>query len=247
MEMTKVTFDAAFETEVAMANADRVVKETADMRNELESYVYDMRDKIISESQLKPFCTPAEVTSLSASLETCENWLYEDGFDAVKSVYAEELSKLKKIGDPIEYRMRESGSRPNAFEVLKRTLEKYKNWLNSAQGDDKYAHITEEETAKCHKKSDEVLSWMYDMLDKQGSLAANANPVVSTAEINAKSKEVTNVISPIMHKPVPKPKVVEPPKQEPTPKKEEKKDDTPAPMETDETKKEETTPMDTSA
>merc|ERR1711924_211372 len=42
------------EIEVAMRNQDRIVQETSDMRNELESYIYDMRDKINSDSQLGP-------------------------------------------------------------------------------------------------------------------------------------------------------------------------------------------------
>ena len=50
-----------------MSNADRVVKETADARNELESYIYDMRDKIISESQLASYCTEAEKTTFLPS------------------------------------------------------------------------------------------------------------------------------------------------------------------------------------
>ena len=39
-----------YEAEVQMENTDRVVRETADMRNELESYIYDMRDKLSFES-----------------------------------------------------------------------------------------------------------------------------------------------------------------------------------------------------
>jgi len=244
MEMMKADFDAAFEAEVAMANADRIVKETSDLRNELESYIYDMRDKIISDNHLKPFCTSSEASAFSSVLEQSENWLYEDGFDAVKSVYAEKIGGLRKFGDPMEYRSRESDARPNAVAVLQRTLEKYKTWLNSSVGNEKFAHITDAERTKCHTKCDEVSSWMYDMLDKQGSLALNVDPVFSVSQINAKSKEVSNLVSPIMHKPIPKPKA----EPKPEPKKDEKKDDVPQPMETEtEPKEEPPKPMDTSA
>jgi hypothetical protein len=56
---------------------------------------------------------------------------------------------------------------------------------------------------------------MYDMLDKQGGHAANIDPIVTVAQIYAKNKEVADTVSPIMHKPKPKPKVEEK-KQEPT-------------------------------
>lgn len=206
MSWTKEEMDAAFEKEVAMTNVDRIVKETADMRNDLESYIYDMRDKIISESQLAPYATEEEKSSFSKLLEDTENWLYEDGYDATKSVYAEKLAALKKCGTPIEFRQQENATRPAAMTSLQRTVEKYQSWINTATSDENYAHITEEEFTKCRETCDAASSWMYDTMDKQGSLAPNQNPAVTTDEINAKTNELTKAISPIMHKPKPKPK-----------------------------------------
>ena len=65
------------------------------------------------------------------------------------------------------------------------------------------------------------------MLDKQGSMSLNVDPVFTAADVNAKNKELTNICSPTVHKPKPKPKEV--PKEEP-------KAAEPAPMETDEKK-----------
>lgn len=240
IEMTKAEKEKYFESEVAMSNADRIVKETADMRNELESYIYDMRDKIISESHLAPYASEEERTKFSSALETSENWLYEDGFDANKSAFADKLVELKKIGGPVEFRQSESKARPQAVSNLQRTQEKYMNWLNTSEGEEAYAHITYDERTKCYDKCDQVSSWMYDMLDKQGALSQSSDPAVTVAQINAKIKELNDTVSPVMHKPKPKPK----------PKKEEKKEEAkaeggekkeeggPEPMDTDEKKKE---------
>lgn len=204
LDWSKEEINKAYEEEVAMANGDRIVRETADMRNELESYIYDKRDKITSESQLAPFATDGEKSTFSTALESTENWLYEDGFDASKSVYAEKLAELQKIGNPIERRQVEAGARPASVAKLQRNVEFYSNWLNTAQSDEKYAHITEEEFQRCRAKCDEVSSWMYDMLDKQGSLGQNVDPAVTVADLSAKSKEVTDCCNPVMHKPAPK-------------------------------------------
>jgi len=249
---TKAELDAAFEKEVAMTNIDRVVRETADMRNALESYLYDMRDRIISENQLAPFATEEEKSSFSSQLETTENWLYEDGFDATKSVYAEKLQALKLCGDPIESRQKESQTRPAAMTALQRTVEKYQSWNNTSAGDEQYSHITEEEFAKCREICDTSASWMYEMMDKQGGLDQSQDPVVTTDEINAKINELTKTISPIMHKPKPKPKPEEKKEEEPEAKAEEPAEDKekgPEPMETEETPAEETKaePMETDA
>jgi len=241
LDWSKQEVEKLFESEVAMANTDRIVRETSDMRNELESYIYDMRDKIISESQLAPFATDEEKSSFSAALEAAENWLYEDGFDAVKSVYAEKLAELRKIGGPIEARHREAGSRADAIVHVQRSVEHYKSWLNESQTDDKYAHITDEDRQLCHSKCDEISAWIYGLLDKQASLPLSVDPAATTAEIMAKNTELVNVCNPIMTKPSPSPKKEEKVKEKEENAKEQEKETNekqpaesePLPMETE--------------
>ena len=48
--MTRQELNACLETEAQMANQDRVIRETNDMRNELEAYIYKMRDEVIGDS-----------------------------------------------------------------------------------------------------------------------------------------------------------------------------------------------------
>jgi heat shock protein 4 len=228
------------EAEVAMANNDRIVYETADMRNELESYIYDMRDKITSESQLAPYITEDEKGAFNAKQEEIENWLYEEGFDATKSVYAEKLAELKKVGGPCEFRAAEAFARSNVVSSIRKNIDKYKSLLADAQGNEKFAHITDDEFSKCHAKCDDTSSWVYGMLDKQGSLAANVNPAFTVADMNAKNVELTNFCSPIVNKPAPKKeKVPEPSKKEEKPAEAEQESE---PMQTEEPPKESPSP-----
>lgn len=213
LDWSQEEINKAFEAEVEMANVDRIVQETSDMRNELESYIYDMRDKITSSSHLADFATDEEKEAFTTKQESIENWLYEDGFDATKSVYADKLAELKAIGGPIEARYSEGQGRSSALSSLQANLEKYKTWLNESQSNEKYAHITDEERNVCFGKCDEISSWMYDLMDKQGSLPASADPVLRVVDINAKNQELVNVCSPIQYKPVPKKEV--PPPAEP--------------------------------
>merc|ERR1712194_371838 len=152
------------------------------------------------------YSTQAEMDSFNKLNEDTENWLYEDGFDATKSVYAGKLDDLKKLGSPVEKRAAEAAARPIAVAALQKSTEKYKKWLADAQGNDSFSHITDDEFTSCHVKCDEVSSWMYDLLDKQGSLGLDVDPIFSAADVNAKNKEVSSVCSPIVHKPKPKPK-----------------------------------------
>ncbi|GKY92171.1 hypothetical protein MPSEU_000188400 [Mayamaea pseudoterrestris] len=208
-EMTKIN-----EMVVEMANNDRIIKETADMRNELESYIYDMRDKIISDNHLGLYGTSDEKAAFQQANEAMENWLYEDGFDGTKKVYADKLEELKKLGSPIERRQVEAQARSACVEALKGNLDKYQNWVNNAQADENYAHITDEEREKVRAVVDSTSGWMYEMLDKQGSLGLHQDPVLTTADLKSKNSELVKVCSPVMNKPKPLPK------KEPEPKKE---------------------------
>jgi len=221
IDWTKKQFDELVEKEVSMANTDRIVRETSDARNALESYIYDMRDKI--HSSLSNYCTDAERDTLSRDLENSENWLYEEGFDAVKSVYVNKLAELKKIGYPIEERASEERSRPAAFNHLKEVIEKFMKFLSS--NDEKYSHITPEEKSTCRSKCDETSNWMYSMMEKQGDLALNVNPCVKSVDIMAKSRELQTACNPIMNKRPPPPPKKEAKKEE-TPSKTEGNDDT---------------------
>eukprot|EP00548_Thalassiothrix_antarctica_P005052 CAMPEP_0194135114 /NCGR_PEP_ID=MMETSP0152-20130528/5192_1 /TAXON_ID=1049557 /ORGANISM="Thalassiothrix antarctica, Strain L6-D1" /LENGTH=837 /DNA_ID=CAMNT_0038831179 /DNA_START=248 /DNA_END=2761 /DNA_ORIENTATION=+ len=246
LDWTKDEIEKLFETEVSMANADRIVRQTADMRNELESYIYSMRDKITSESGLAPFTKDDEKNALSDLLGKTENWLYEDGFDAIKSVYGDKLGDLRRFGNPIELRASESAARPGAIQNLKQKIEMYQQWINESQGKEEYAHITDEERQTCHSKCDETSSWMYGMMDKQGSLALNDDPVVKVSEIQAKTQDIIKVCSGIKHKPKPAPPKVEKKVEEPPQAKDEKKEEEPQPMETEEIPKEnQAEPMET--
>ena len=64
----------------------------------------------------------------TSKLEAMENWLYEEGFDATKSVYFDKLSELKKLGGPLQMRQVESQDRPNAMKSLQMNIDQFKNW-----------------------------------------------------------------------------------------------------------------------
>lgn len=241
LEWTDAEISNFTATETAMRNTDRIVQETSDMRNDLESYVYDMRDKVSMDHRLGAYATEAEKDAFMKKNEDTENWLYEDGFDAKKDVLFAKLTELKALGGPIEKRASEASARPAAVDGLQKNIERYKKWLADAQANDDFAHITEEEFSTCHKKCDEVQNWLYEMLDKQGGLEQNVDPAFTVAEVTDKNKGLSNVCNPVVYKPKPKPKKEEPKKEEAKPAEpaaeEPKKEDEPTPMETEEPEK----------
>lgn len=216
---------AATEQELKMAQQDRVIEETFNKRNELESFVYEMRNQITD--RLAGFITPEEKSKLEEKLMETEDWLYTDeGFDSTKSVYQTKLDDMRKLSSPVEFRLTESTERGVAQAELTAVLEEYKRMVNS--GDDAYSHWTEEEKTKLRQTCVDAETWLFDSLTKQADLNSTDAPAITSAAIRAKIVAVRAVALPITTKPKPLPKVETPPAPEPA-----KEEATPAKEETE--------------
>lgn len=104
-------------------SADRQEKERADARNCLEEYVYELRGKLSSESELAPFVLDNDRNTLVNQLDEMENWLYEEGEDCNRQVYQDRLTELKSKGEPIQLRKLEHDLRPTIIEEFARSLQ----------------------------------------------------------------------------------------------------------------------------
>ena len=113
----------AEEAEAKMAQQDRLIKETDDARNDLETFVYSMRDAI--GMSLKEYVSEDESAAFGALLAAEEEWLYTDeGYDSVKKVFVERLSKLQGEGNKFKNRQVEFEGRDNYVSKLASTIKK---------------------------------------------------------------------------------------------------------------------------
>ncbi|CAI5742945.1 unnamed protein product [Peronospora destructor] len=204
---------SATEQELKMAQQDRVIEETFNKRNELESFVYEMRNQMTDK--LAGFITSDEKSNLETKLVETEDWLYTDeGFDSTKSVYQQKLDDLRKLTSPVEFRQTESTERAVAQAELTTLLEEYKRMVNS--GDDAYSHWTEDEKTKLRQTCVDAEAWLFDGLTKQAELDPTQAPVLTSTSIRSKIVTVRGVALPITTKPKPLPKVETPVASEPT-------------------------------
>ena len=111
---------AAAEQESSMIMEDKLVADTEDKKNELETYIYDMRNKI--DDTYADFASDDEKTKLKAKLESSEvcllrfsendkfklilsqDWLYDEGEDATKAVYQAKYDEIRALAGPIAQR-----------------------------------------------------------------------------------------------------------------------------------------------
>ncbi|KAK5620398.1 Heat shock 70 kDa protein 4 [Crenichthys baileyi] len=198
------------ENEGKMIMQDKLEKERNDAKNNVEEYVYDMRDKL--HGMLEKFVSESDRDALSLKLEDTENWLYEDGEDQPKQVYIDKLAELKKLGQPIMDRFMEAEERPKAFEELGKQIQQYMKFVEAYKmKDEQYDHLDEADVTKVDKLNNDAMIWMNSTMNQQSKHSLAVDALVKVKDIKAKTKELFSTCNPIVTKPKPK---VEVPKEE---------------------------------
>uniref|UniRef100_A0A8B9H1I1 Heat shock protein 4 like n=1 Tax=Astyanax mexicanus TaxID=7994 RepID=A0A8B9H1I1_ASTMX len=186
-----------------MIEQDKLEKERNDAKNAVEEYVYDLRDKLCGIYE--KYISEDENNRLSLMLEDTENWLYEEGEDQEKQIYIDKLSELKTFGEPIQERYREHEDRPRAFDELGRKIQLFMKTVEAyRQKDENYQHLSGEEVNTVEKSVNEAMSWMNTKMNAQSKLSIAQDPVVKTADIIQKIRELDEICSPVVNRPKPK-------------------------------------------
>ncbi|GAA0156661.1 Hsp70 family chaperone [Lithospermum erythrorhizon] len=197
--MLPVDLQKAVEKEFEMALQDRVMEETKDKKNAVESYVYDMRNKLYDKYQ--DFITEPDREQFIAKLQEVEDWLYEDGEDETKGVYITKLEELKKQGDPIEHRYKESTERGAVIDQLSYCINSYREAAMS--NDPKFDHIDMADKQKVLNECVQAEAWLREKKQQQDALPKFASPVLLSADVRKKAEALDRFCRPIMTKPKP--------------------------------------------
>jgi len=195
--------------ETAMQVEMQEIIDTDEKRNDLESYIFNMRDKTSESGELGPFISSADREKFHSDLMKAEDWLY-DTDDATKLMFIDKLDELKKIGDPVKWRYEESQIRGEWIEALSGTTNNYKQ-AAEVPGD-KYGHIAPEKLAKIVAECNAVSKWLADLQAKQATVPKHERPVLICADMEKKNQELAKFADEILKEPKPKP--AEPPKEE---------------------------------
>uniref|UniRef100_A0A3Q3W9V8 Uncharacterized protein n=1 Tax=Mola mola TaxID=94237 RepID=A0A3Q3W9V8_MOLML len=191
------------ENEGKMIMQDKLEKERNDAKNNVEEYVYDMRDKL--HGMLEKFVSESDRDALSLKLEDTENWLYEDGEDQSKQVYIDKLAELKKLGQPIQERYTEAEERPKAFEEMGKQIQQYMKFVEAYKTkEEQYDHLDEADVTKVDKLTSEAMMWMNSAMNQQSKQSLSVDPCFRVKDIQTKTRELFSTCNPIVTKPKPK-------------------------------------------
>ncbi|KAF9110422.1 adenyl-nucleotide exchange factor sse1 [Mortierella sp. AM989] len=229
------------EKEMEMIASDKLVVDTEMAKNTLEEYIYDTRSKV-NDGVYKDYINPADKEKFIQDLDNAENWLYDEGDEATKSVYSDKLAELQVVGGPVIQRFRESESRPAAARELRESINQLMSQATSSE--EKYAHIPEAEKHSIVEKCAKAQTWIENKEERQSMLKKYEVPALTSADIRKQRDDIVYFATPILNKPKPKPKPVVTDAPEPTPSPKPETKTTPEPKATPETKEDDTKDMD---
>lgn len=202
-QLGKDLLNMYIENEGKMILQDKREKERNDAKNAVEEYVYEYRDKL--SGPYGKFISEGELNRFSELLTETEDWLYEDGEDQSRQVYAEKLDELKKHGNPVHERYREAEERPKLFEDLGQRLQHYTKIVEEYKyQSEAYQHISATDMEKVEKSARETMEWMNNAMIVQAKQRWDQDPAVYAHEIKAQLSSLDSSCRRIVSQPRPK-------------------------------------------
>ncbi|XP_030931847.1 heat shock 70 kDa protein 16-like isoform X1 [Quercus lobata] len=177
--MTEAELYEAQQKEIQLAQQDRAVELTKERKNALESYVYEMRNKLFNT--YRSFASDQEREGISRSLQQTEEWLYDDGDDETENAYTSKLEGLKKLVDPIDNRYKDEEARAQATRDLLKSVVDYRMSVDSIPPEDREMIVNE-----CNKAE----QWLREKSQLQDSMPKNTDPVLWSADIKRRKEDL---------------------------------------------------------
>merc|ERR1712192_115260 len=172
------TFEASRAKLAALDKADkeRVEKETA--LNELQSFNFDLGDKIYQEDR-EAASTEAEREAIQAEVSKVSDWLDEEtGVETPLEDFTSRLKVLRDLAAPIFARVREHKERPEWLENLKQSLNHSTTFLKTSR-----AYIINE-TPKAKETDD----------DEEGKVIGGDGEASEADPAEPKDEKIVNVL-----------------------------------------------------
>ena len=210
--------DEFIKAEDEMCKQDNLILEIKVKRNQLETYVYDMRASLDTIGNMKEYIKEDDRQKFLEMLNNTEEWIYDEGEAAAKDVYVQKLEELEKIGEPVRLRAK-------FHDIFPTRAIDFENFINDIHekakniADD--SHITPEEKKELVDLCQENLDWIANTKILTNKMEKYEDPAIDLIEIDQRRNKLQEKSNKILNKPVP-PKKDEGKKED---KKDEKKED----------------------
>ncbi|KAB5519145.1 hypothetical protein DKX38_023464 [Salix brachista] len=185
-------------------------RRTAELKNNLEGYIYSTKEKLETTEELEKISTDDEQKSFIEKLDEVQEWLYTDGEDATAKEFQERLDSLKASGDPIFFRYKELSTRPAAIELARKYLGELQQIVQAWET--KKPWLPKDRIDEVVSDGDKLKSWLDEKEAEQKKASGFSTPVLTSEEIYLKVLNLQDKVASVNRIPKPKPKIEKPKK-----------------------------------
>ncbi|KAF3445091.1 hypothetical protein FNV43_RR14784 [Rhamnella rubrinervis] len=196
----------------ALNKKDAERRRTAELKNNLEGYIYSTKEKFETTEGLGKISTSDERQSFIEKLDEVQEWLYTDGEDATATEFEKHLDMLKAIGDPIFFRLRELTARPAAVEHARSYLVKLKQIIQGWETNKPW--LPKDRIDEVLKEADKLKTWLDKKEAEQKETSGFSKPAFTSEEVYDEVFNLQDKVAFIDRIPKPKPKIEKPTKNE---------------------------------
>ncbi|XAR64868.1 hypothetical protein NMG60_11008751 [Bertholletia excelsa] len=211
MTLSKEAFLNAKNKLEALDKKDAERRRTAELKNDLEAYIYTTREKLESE-EFEQISSSQERQSFIGKLDEVQDWLYTDGEDASASEFQERLNSLKDIGDPIFFRFSELTARPEACKYAQKYLDELQEIVHGWETNKSW--LPRDRIDEVLREAETVKTWLAEKEAEQQKTSTFSVPVFTSEEVYEKVFNIQDKVASINRIPKPKPKVEKPKKND---------------------------------
>ena len=109
--------------EAEMVKRDNVVHETNKAKNDLESLIYNCKDKVTSD--WAPYISEEEVTKINAKHHILNQWVGTEGQNAGKDAYLAKVQEISELVTPVTDRQRLHAAFADSVKYLQNKIQLY--------------------------------------------------------------------------------------------------------------------------
>ncbi|KAI3728617.1 hypothetical protein L6452_17256 [Arctium lappa] len=192
----------------ALDAKDAERRRTAELKNDLEGYIYATREKLDYLDELQKVSTSEQRQSFVEKLNEVQDWLYTDGEDASATQFQERLDQLKAIGDPIFFRYKELTARPEALRSARQYFSELQEVVSGWES--KKPWLPKDKIDQVLREAENFKKWLNDKEAEQQKLSASITPAFTSQEIISKLLDLQDKVASTNRIPKPKPKIEKP-------------------------------------
>lgn len=183
-------------------------RRTAELKNNLEGYIYATKEKLETSEDFEKVSTREERQSFIGKLDEVQDWLYMDGEDATASEFQERLDMLKANGDPIFFRFKELSARPEAVKHARKYLVELQQIVNGWESNKSW--LPKDRITEVLSDADKLKTWLDEKEAEQIKTPGFSTPAFTSEDVYLKAFDLQEQVASINRIPKPKPKFEKP-------------------------------------